>query len=96
MATPSSGSGGIMKFAKVKLGCMSCKAPLASRETSLCGNCKAMVRGTALACLSVTKPDMHNLDSCHCWLGPDAAFRACLLWLAVHCCSVIQLSSAWQ
>ena len=95
MATPSSGSGGIMKFAKVKLGCMSCKAPLAGGETSLCGNCKAMVSGTALACLSVTKPDVHNLDSWQCWLGPDA-FRACLLWLAVHCHSVVQLMSAWH
>ena len=69
MATPSSGSGGIMKFAKVKLGCMSCKAPLASGETSLCENCKAMVRGAVLACLSVTKPDAHNFDSWQCWLG---------------------------
>ncbi len=77
MATPSSGSGGIMKFAKVKLGCMSCKAPLPSGETSLCGNCKAMVRGTAVACLSVTEPD--GLDSWQCWLGPDPAFKACVL-----------------
>lgn len=37
-ATPT--SGGLMKFAKVTLQCLGCKAPLQGSATSLCQNCK--------------------------------------------------------
>jgi DNA polymerase delta subunit 1 len=52
VATPSSASGGIMRFAKVKLTCLGCRAPLpappagakpgasASTSGSLCQHCK--------------------------------------------------------
>lgn len=40
VATPSSASGGIMRFAKVKMTCLSCKAPLAAdARSSLCKHC---------------------------------------------------------
>eukprot|EP00195_Chlamydomonas_chlamydogama_P002057 CAMPEP_0202920478 /NCGR_PEP_ID=MMETSP1392-20130828/76878_1 /ASSEMBLY_ACC=CAM_ASM_000868 /TAXON_ID=225041 /ORGANISM="Chlamydomonas chlamydogama, Strain SAG 11-48b" /LENGTH=1079 /DNA_ID=CAMNT_0049613975 /DNA_START=162 /DNA_END=3401 /DNA_ORIENTATION=+ len=41
VSTPSTASGGIMRFAKVRLSCLGCKAPLTKAgETSLCGHCK--------------------------------------------------------
>ena len=43
MSTPSLAHGGIMKFAKVRLMCMSCKSPLASGETTLCEHCQHKV-----------------------------------------------------
>ncbi|KAL6749067.1 DNA polymerase delta subunit one [Haematococcus lacustris] len=40
VTTPSSVAGGIMKFAKVKLCCLGCKAPLVKAgETTLCSHC---------------------------------------------------------
>eukprot|EP00798_Chlamydomonas_sp_ICE-L_P006994 gene6994-1643_t len=40
VATPTTG-GGIMRFAKVRLSCLSCKAPLTKPgESSLCGHCQ--------------------------------------------------------
>ncbi|MEW5314891.1 MAG: hypothetical protein WDW38_006353 [Sanguina aurantia] len=39
MSTPSNASGGIMKFAKVRLSCLACKAPLPAGATSLCHHC---------------------------------------------------------
>lgn len=44
VSTPSNAAGGIMRFAKVTLSCLSCKAPLASgTKDSLCGHCKSQV-----------------------------------------------------
>lgn len=43
MATPSSAAGGIMKFAKVRLTCMGCRAPLDAGLTTLCKHCQAKV-----------------------------------------------------
>ena len=43
MTTPSLASGGIMKFAKVKLSCLGCKATLSPGETTLCKHCKVKV-----------------------------------------------------
>ena len=41
VATPSSAAGGIMRFAKVKLTCMSCRAPLKEGGSStLCSHCQ--------------------------------------------------------
>lgn len=50
--TPSLTSGGIMKFAKVRLSCLGCKSPLADGETSLCKHCRHKV-----CCIGC----MHNL-----------------------------------
>ncbi len=41
MATPSSAAGGIMKFAKVRLTCMGCRAPLDAGLTTLCKHCQS-------------------------------------------------------
>ncbi|GIL73849.1 hypothetical protein Vretimale_5040 [Volvox reticuliferus] len=42
VSTPSNASGGIMRFAKVTLSCLACKAPLPSgSKDSLCSHCKA-------------------------------------------------------
>jgi len=43
VTTPSLASGGIMKFAKVKLACLGCKATLSPGEVTLCKHCKAKV-----------------------------------------------------
>lgn len=43
MATPSSAAGGIMKFAKVRLTCMGCRAPLDAGLTTLCKHCQSKV-----------------------------------------------------
>jgi DNA polymerase delta subunit 1 len=42
VATPSSASGGIMRFAKVKAQCLGCRAPLqeAGSGVSLCKHCQ--------------------------------------------------------
>ncbi|KAK9824535.1 hypothetical protein WJX72_011160 [[Myrmecia] bisecta] len=40
VSTPSLASGGIMKFAKVRLSCLGCKATLPPGETSLCKHCQ--------------------------------------------------------
>ena len=41
VTTPSNASGGIMKFAKKKLACLNCKAPIAAG--SLCAHCSPKV-----------------------------------------------------
>ena len=46
VTTPSTASGGIMKFAKKKLACLNCKAPIA--DGSLCAHCSPKVRQTLL------------------------------------------------
>ena len=51
--TPSNAAGGIMRFAKVKATCLSCKAPLAGGGTgSLCGHCKPKEAEIYNRCLS--------------------------------------------
>ncbi|PNW88124.1 hypothetical protein CHLRE_01g015250v5 [Chlamydomonas reinhardtii] len=41
VSTPSTAAGGIMRFAKVTMSCLACKAPLPSGcKDSLCGHCK--------------------------------------------------------
>ena len=50
--TPSLTSGGIMKFAKVRLSCLGCKSPLADGETSLCKHCRHKVARPLHACRS--------------------------------------------
>lgn len=51
VSTPSLASGGIMKFAKVKLTCMSCKAVLCKGDTTLCEHCKPKASSLAAHCL---------------------------------------------
>jgi len=41
VTTPSNAAGGIMKFAKKKLACLGCKAPIAAG--SLCAHCAPKV-----------------------------------------------------
>lgn len=40
VTTPSAASGGIMKFAKKRLTCLACRAPLNKGETTVCKSCK--------------------------------------------------------
>lgn len=39
---PSAATGGIMRFAKVRLSCLGCRGPLPDGEKKLCKNCKGM------------------------------------------------------
>lgn len=50
LSTPSTHSGGIMKFAKVRLSCLSCRTPLLPGHTDLCQHCRHKVT-VSLICL---------------------------------------------
>ncbi|CAL8467309.1 g6846 [Coccomyxa elongata] len=41
LATPSTHSGGIMRFAKVRLSCLSCRTPLPAGVSDLCEHCRS-------------------------------------------------------
>ena len=43
LATPSLAAGGIMRFAKVRLACLGCRAPLPPGHTDLCEHCRPKV-----------------------------------------------------
>lgn len=51
LATPSLAAGGIMRFAKVRLACLGCRAPLPADSTDLCEHCRPKVRA-GTACIS--------------------------------------------
>ena len=45
VSTPTAAAGGIMRFAKVRLTCLGCRAPLAEGGGALCAHCKPKVGG---------------------------------------------------
>lgn len=69
MSTPSLAAGGIMKFAKVKLACLGCKATLSAGETTLCSHCKSKVYTSGITNNRVAKMHEYPRSSQICKTG---------------------------
>ena len=66
LATPSTHSGGIMRFAKVRLSCLGCRTPLPPGTSDLCKHCRhkvALPLGPCLPSFNATR--WHHIWASH-------------------------------